>query len=100
MSFGFPVELIDDLEVSEENDWKAAARAMEINRELSLMNIAIFGQPADKKAKKAREGVFQKKKNEQLSIFGINPMESGEQGNSKTRNMLKSLPKLKKKKKK
>ena len=35
------------------------------------MNIAIFGQPGDKKANRNRVKVFEQKKQEQLNLFGV-----------------------------
>ncbi len=70
-------------------DWEAAAKALDIQQELKLINIAIWAQPTTKQNKNSRTSEFNKLKNEQLLLLCENPYKRDENLIQQTKKMLK-----------
>jgi hypothetical protein len=66
---GLPYSVIQELELSDYEDWKAAATAIDLDKKLVNMNITIHPL----KTNQAREADFNRIKNEQMLCFGFDP---------------------------
>lgn len=92
MANGLPYEVIPELEQSEFYDWLAASQALDIDRKLVSMNVAI--SPHQKN--EARSGEFNRLKSEQLILLGDNPFEVSQDAINRTRERLRRQGRVKK----
>lgn len=90
LSHGFPFDAIPELEQSEFNDWLAASRALDIDKKLMLINVALSPN------RKSRELVneFTRLKNEQLLLLGDNPFTVDHEEIERSRERLKKQGKV------
>lgn len=65
--------MIPHLEISEYYDWIDAAKLLQDEDEIWLMNIAAFGNPVNKETSKLRTRWFNNLKNKFLMSIGVNP---------------------------
>ncbi len=89
ISKGFTCEEIYQMSTDEYEDWEAAAKALDIQKELDLINIAMWAQPTTKQNKSSRINEFNKLKNEQLLLLGENPYKRDDNLIQQTKNLLK-----------
>lgn len=81
-----PYDEIPELEESEFNDWLAASQALDIDKKLMLMNVAV--SPHLKQSDRMSE--FNRLKNDQMMLLGDNPFKVNEGEIKSTRERLKS----------
>lgn len=87
MDRGIPYYVIPDLEESEFYDWLAASQALDIDKKLLLMNIAV--QPNVRQSDRTAE--FNRLKTEQMILLGDNPFAVNEAAIQRTRETLKKM---------
>lgn len=89
ISKGFTYEAICQMSNDDYEDWEAAAKALDIQKELKLINIAMWAHPTTKQNKSARTNEFNKLKNEQLLLLCENPYKRDENLIKQTKKLLK-----------
>ena len=73
MSKGIPYYILDDMEISDYNDWISASNALDIESESNARLAAVYGQQGDKQTRRSRAAEIESLHIKKQIELGFNP---------------------------